>query len=137
MSPAAATYLRKAERAVEEAQLLLQAEKTEGACNRAYYAMFDAAQAALLAGGHAADTASVKTHRGLIGAFGRVLVQTGRLDAALGRAFNRAHEVRLLADYTAEPPALADAAWAVEQAQTFVTTVREKVFALPDPGAGA
>ena len=99
--------------------------------------MFDAAQAALLAVGHAADNSSAETHRGLIAMFGRVLVQTGQLDAALGRAFNRAHEVRLLADYTAEPPALADAAWAVEQAETFVTTVREKVFALPDPAGGA
>ena len=137
MSPAAATYLRKAERAVAEAELLLQAQRTEGACNRAYYAMFDAAQAALLAAGEVVDGTAAKTHRGLIAAFGRVLVQTGRVDAALGRAFNRAHEVRLLADYTAEPPALAEAAWAVEQAGQFVTRVRETLFAQPDSEDGS
>jgi uncharacterized protein (UPF0332 family) len=44
---AAATYMRKAHRAVEAARLLLANHDTEGACNRAYYAMFDAAHAAL------------------------------------------------------------------------------------------
>ena len=39
----AASYLRKAERALDEAQLLLLEAATEGACNRAYYAMHDAA----------------------------------------------------------------------------------------------
>jgi len=47
MTPAA--YIGKAERALSAAHLLLRAENIEGACNRAYYAMFDAAYAALLA----------------------------------------------------------------------------------------
>ena len=42
-------YLAKAERALRAAQLLSQAGEIEGACNRAYYAMYDAAHAALLA----------------------------------------------------------------------------------------
>ena len=43
--------LGKAERALASARLLLDAGDTDGACNRAYYAMFDAARAALLASG--------------------------------------------------------------------------------------
>jgi uncharacterized protein (UPF0332 family) len=39
----------KAMRAADSAQLLLDAGDVDGACNRAYYAMFDAARAALLA----------------------------------------------------------------------------------------
>jgi len=35
-----ASYLRKAQRALETARLLLAKSDTEGACNRAYYAMF-------------------------------------------------------------------------------------------------
>jgi len=47
-NPAAvARYMQKAQRALDEARLLLGAQKAEGACNRAYYAMHDAAQARL------------------------------------------------------------------------------------------
>ena len=38
----------KAARAVASARLLLSDGDVDGACNRAYYAMFDAARAALL-----------------------------------------------------------------------------------------
>ncbi len=40
--------MTKAERAAVSAKLLLEAGDVDGACNRAYYAMFDAARAALL-----------------------------------------------------------------------------------------
>ena len=43
--------MAKAFRAAASARLLLEAGDTDGACNRAYYAMFDAARAALLASG--------------------------------------------------------------------------------------
>jgi hypothetical protein len=39
--------------------------------------------------------------RGLIAAFSLELVKTGRVDAELGRALNKAAEVRLIADYMA------------------------------------
>ena len=52
MTPA--DYMVKATRAADSAKLLLDAGDLEGACNRAYYAMFDAAHAALLwSGAHA------------------------------------------------------------------------------------
>lgn len=41
----------KAERACLSARALLDLGDVDGACNRAYYAMFDAARAALLASG--------------------------------------------------------------------------------------
>ena len=41
--------MAKASRACVSARLLLDAGDVDGACNRAYYAMFDAACAALLA----------------------------------------------------------------------------------------
>ena len=44
-------YMLKAQRALSAARLLLDNSEIEGACNRAYYAMFDAAQAALLTSG--------------------------------------------------------------------------------------
>src|SRR5208282_346648 len=122
MSRAAVTvagYMRKAERALDEARLLLRAEKTEGACNRAYYAMHDAAHAALLATGHETPDAIIKTHHTLIAEFGKKLVLGGQIDASLGRAFNKVEEMRLLADYSADPPPLDKTQGAVEQAEAF------------------
>lgn len=92
-----AALMQKADRALASARLLLDAGDTDGACNRAYYAMFDAARAALA---NAAEPETTKTHGGLIAAFGLQLVKPGRLPKALGRMLNRAEEVRLLADYT-------------------------------------
>jgi uncharacterized protein (UPF0332 family) len=87
----AASYLQKAARALEEAKLLMAANKTEGASNRAYYAMYDAAHAALIAVGRELPDVLIKTHSALIAEFGQSLVLTGHIDAHFGRAFNRAH----------------------------------------------
>ena len=43
--------MAKADRACSSARTLLDLGDVDGACNRAYYAMFDAARAALLASG--------------------------------------------------------------------------------------
>lgn len=118
-----ARYLRKAERALDEARYLLRDKRAEGACSRAYYAMFDAAHAALFAVGYEAQDAIIKTHRGLIAEFGK-LVLGGQVDADHGRALNKVEDIRLLADYDAEPPGFDDATWAVEQAEAFVSAIR-------------
>ena len=61
--------MEKAWRAVESAKLLLNVGDTDGACNRAYYAMFDGAKAALLAIRAEVDTNAIKSHSGLISQF--------------------------------------------------------------------
>lgn len=127
---AAAGYLRKAERALDEARLLLAEARTEGACSRAYYAMHDAAHAAVLTTGHERPDAILKTHHSLIAAFGKHLVLGGLIDAAHGRAFNKVQEMRLLADYSAEPPPLDATTSAVEQAEAFVSEVHRLMAAL-------
>jgi uncharacterized protein (UPF0332 family) len=119
-----ARYIGKAERALEEARLLLRGDKAEGACSRAYYAMQDAAHAALFATGNETQDAIIKTHHGLIAEFGKKIVLGGQIDAAHGRAFNRVQDIRLLADYDAEQPSREDAQWAVEQAEAFVAAIR-------------
>lgn len=116
-------YLAKARRALASARLLLEAGDVEGACNRAYYAMFDAAHCALLSAQAPADPVRTRTHNGLIAAFGLHLVKTGKLDAELGRLLNQVERVRLLADYTGEAIDIARAGWAVEQAESFVEAI--------------
>lgn len=111
----------KALKALTSARILLAAGDTDGATNRAYYAMFDAAIAALSWAG--ADSAQPKTHGGLIASFGQNLVRTDKLPAELGRALNRVQELRLTADYLAEPVPLDKATWAIEEADGFLAAV--------------
>jgi len=117
-------YLRKAERALATARLLLQASDADGACNRAYYAMFDAAHAALFALGVEGGGAPIKTHNGLIAKFGQHLVLGNYLAAEHGEDFNAVQRLRQVADYSGDPVSMKDAVWAVERAQTFVAAIR-------------
>lgn len=113
--------MQKADRALASAQLLFDAGDTDGACNRPYYAMFDAVRAALAS---EAEPETTRTHSGLIAAFGLQLVKPGRLPKELGRMLNRAEEVRLLADYTGGSVEPADARELLSQAEAFVNVVR-------------
>jgi len=56
-----AELFNKANVAIKSSELLLSSGDLDGACNRAYYAMFDAARASLLLTGVIADLASIKT----------------------------------------------------------------------------
>lgn len=82
---------------------MLDAGDADGACNRAYYAMFDAARSALLASGAPVESEIARTHGGLISAFSLHLVKPGRVSIELGRALNRVEEIRLVADYKGDP----------------------------------
>ncbi|GJE16307.1 HEPN domain-containing protein [Methylobacterium marchantiae] len=123
------TYMEKALRALAGARVLLDADDSEGACSRAYYAMFDAARAALIAVEAEGAQESTKTHRGLIAAFGKHLVLTGCVDAELGRCFNKVQGLRMMADYVGEPLSREDAAWAIVQAEIFIQTLQERIVA--------
>lgn len=116
--------MAKADTACASARALLALDDVDGATNRAYYAMFDAARAALLVSGALADPQVVRTHSGLIAAFGRHLVKSGLVPSGLGKQLNRAHEVRLVADYKGQCVEPADARELVEQAEAFVAAMR-------------
>ncbi len=127
--------MSKALRAVLSARLLLDAGDTDGACNRAYYAMFDAARAALLASQAPVEAEIARTHGGLITAFSLHLVKTGKVSVELGRALNRAQDIRLIADYQGAQVSSSHAEALVKQASTFVQALNDTFlpgFRLPD-----
>jgi uncharacterized protein (UPF0332 family) len=115
------SVMDKALKALASARILLAAGDTDGATTRAYYAMFDATIAALNWAG--TDVTQPKTHGGLIASFGQNLVRTDKLPSELGRALNRVQELRLTADYLAEPVPLDKATWAIEEADGFVAAI--------------
>ena len=120
----AADLFAKAGTALDSATLLLNSGDCDGACNRAYYAMFDAARAALLASNSVNDLTLVRTHSGLISSFSLHLVKTGKVAIELGKTLNKVEDLRLIADYKDDAIAPDDAKWAVEQAHVFVTTMQ-------------
>lgn len=117
----------KALRAAASARLLLDAGDVDGACNRAYYAMFDAARAALLWSGGQVSPTVAKTHSGLIAAFSLHLVKTGRLSVELGKTLNRAAEIRMIADYTGDEVTVDKAQWVIDQAGLFIEVVQREI----------
>jgi len=121
----------KATRAVASARLLLNDGDVNGACNRAYYAMFDAARAALLVLVPGIDPALVKTHGGLISMFSLHFVKPGILPVELGRSLNRAHEVRLIADYVGEEVSVEQARSVIEHAALFTEAIRAHIRNAP------
>ena len=120
-------YREKVARALSSARLLLADHDAEGACNRACYAMFDAAHGTLLYYGAQVNPIKTKTHGGLIGAFGLHLVKTGRRSAELSRALTEVERVRLLADYTGDKIGHEKAIWAVDQSAAFVESIQRVI----------
>lgn len=120
----AEALMSKAVRASASARALLDLGDVDGACNRAYYAMFDAARAALLAAGAPVQPDLGKTHAGLIAAFGLQLVKNGPITKELGRLLKRAEEIRLVADYKGDSVELEDAREMVGQAAISVDAMR-------------
>lgn len=112
--------MAKAMRAIASAKMLLDAGDADGACNRAYYAMFDAARAALLASGFPVG----KTHKGVLNAFSDRLVKNGTVPKETGRLLKRAETFRYVADYEGDPVERSDAEEMVRQAEAFVAAVR-------------
>ena len=124
MTPA--DLMDKATRAIASAKLLLDADDVDGACNRAYYAMFDAARAALILSGAPVDPTVIKSHSGLISAFSLHLVKTGHVTTDLGKALNKVAQIRLIADYTGDEVTAERAGWAVTQAAIFVDAMQKQ-----------
>ena len=125
----AQNLMAKAQRALASAHTLLQDNDSDGACNRAYYAMFDAARAALIASKAPVPPEIAKTHSGLIAAFSLHLVKPGLFPVELGRSFNKAEDLRLMADYKGDPISADDALWTVQQAQAFVEQINKRFMA--------
>jgi len=87
--------LEKSAQRLLAAQQLLESGFYEDAVGRAYYSMFFAAKAVLLRKG-----ITVKTHRGLISAFGSEFVQQNLMEAEYGKILSIAEELRGEVDYS-------------------------------------
>jgi uncharacterized protein (UPF0332 family) len=118
--------MRKAFSSLGAARLLLDNGYTDEACSRAYYAMFDAARAALLAVNAPVEAEIARTHSGLISAFARHIVKSGLISKEVGRSLGQVQHARLIADYNGDRFDAKGAVKIVEWATTFVDTISTK-----------
>lgn len=127
----AQSLMTKARIACESARALLERQDSDGACNRAYYAMFDAARAALMATNAEIPLNIGKTHSGVLTAFSQHLVKNSPVPRDIGRLLKQAEELRLVADYSGDSITLDDARALVEKAESFVDTLASILDAPP------
>jgi uncharacterized protein (UPF0332 family) len=120
-------FMEKAVRACRSARALSADNDFDGACNRAYYAMHDAARAALIVVESPAYTA--KTHSGLISAFHRDLIKPDFIAKEHGTSISRAEHTRLAADYSSSDHITADVTDIIlAEAEAFVAAVTDRFF---------
>ena len=112
----------KAVEAAAAARLLFDAGHYNGAANRAYYAMFDAARV-YLQEAHGIDTSAMKRHATLIEKFSLLAVKSGELDRRHGRALSRAFDDRIVADYGKDTVSQAEARTLIEAMAAFLAAV--------------
>lgn len=120
MQPEIDDLLRRARHGLEAVRLLLEGGFYDIAASRAYYAMFYAAEAALLSKGIARSR-----HSGVIAAFNEYFVHTGLLPDALATALSNAFDQRNEADYGSQPFARERAEALLKDTEDFVSAVEQ------------
>jgi uncharacterized protein (UPF0332 family) len=88
----------KAREASADAHFLYEAQRYDAACNRAYYAMFNAARALLVHQG--IDPKRAKRHATVLQLFSLHFVKDGPFEVSDGHALGNAGRARNKADYS-------------------------------------
>ena len=108
--------LKRAEKALKSARILLENNELEDAVSRAYYAMFHAAQAVLVWMGISPS----RTHRGLRNSFGKNVVLKGLCDKRFGKMLTKGFNMRQVGTYTI------DAHFDKESVKELIKTIKNK-----------
>ena len=116
-----ARQLESAEEALAAAEYLLDCGYYKDTANRAYYAMFHAAMAALMKSGGDLP----RTHGGVTNQFGLYYVTTGIIDPELAETLQDTYELRRQSDYELFVSFTEDEIrQAVQNARDFVSAIR-------------
>jgi len=126
VSPRSEEYLEQARERLADAQKILTVAHPAVVVSTAYYAMLNAANAALSERGEHA-----KTHSGTWTLFSKIFVAPGDFDQELSALARQAKEVREKGDYDAAPPDAKEATTYVEGATDFLAAIEAL---LPDTG---
>lgn len=122
MSPRSEEYLESARARLAMLDDASPADHPVGAIGLAYYAMLNAARAAL-----SERDRNARTHRGTWHLLHEEFVATGQLDEALVNEAQRVQSTREAADYDAEQISPEDAEAAVAHARRFVAAIEDLI----------
>jgi uncharacterized protein (UPF0332 family) len=111
-------FLQQARERLADAQKIVGLVHPAVTVNTAYYAMLNAARAALSERG-----AHANTHSGTWTVFSATFVATGEFDQALSALARQAKEAREKGDYAADPPSADEADELVGAAAAFLNAV--------------
>ena len=120
MSPRSAEFMEQARDRLTVAQEIMESGHPAAAASSAYYAMLNAARAAL-----SEQDEHAKTHAGTWTLFSAAFVATGKFNQGLSALARRAKVAREKGDYEAAPPSAAEAAEFVEGAAEFIAAIEE------------
>ncbi|GAB2559513.1 HEPN domain-containing protein [Spirosoma areae] len=116
----AKAHLQKAKEDLSDAQLLLEANRPEGTCNRAYYSLFHSIIALL----HTTDSGVPKTHTGAHTEFRKQFIKTGLFAEVFSAAISELFNLRQGGDYEIDfDISVEDAQDAVNKATEFLLQV--------------
>lgn len=113
-------YMARARQAVETGRLAMDHEDYIAAVNRAYYAIFYAANALLATKG-----LERSKHSGVISAFRQHFVKTGVIEPEFSDFYGEAMGERHAGDYELEPLDYATASRNLEHAEKFVDRIEQ------------
>ena len=114
-------FLDKAFECLADANALLEKGRDTASVSRSYYAMFHAAQAALLS-----EEIEAYTHTGVNVQFQKTFIKTGRFPLLFGKTFSKILDQRLKSDYEIDFKASSeDAKHTFEEASVFVKSIRD------------
>jgi uncharacterized protein (UPF0332 family) len=124
-------YLDKAFDCLTDAEVLIEKDRLTASVSRSYYAMFHAAQAALLS-----EDIEAFTHIGVNIQFQKAFVKTGKFHVYFGKTFSKILDQRLKSDYEigfkASPD---DARHTFEEATNFVKEIQQFLSRASDNSA--
>ena len=119
MIPNAEQLLNKGKRALRAAETLLKGGDFDFSVSRAYYAMFYAAEAALLS-----KKISTSKHSGVISLLYEHFVKPGKLDKSLHQTLHEAFDLRQQGDYWSDSGISEETAQdLLKKARLFVATI--------------
>jgi uncharacterized protein (UPF0332 family) len=124
-------YLDKAFDCLADSSVLIEKDRFTASVSRSYYAMFHAAQAALLS-----QNIETFTHVGVNIQFQKAFVKTGKFPVSFGKTFSKILDQRLKSDYEIGFNASQeDARHTFEEATNFVKEIRQFLSRTSDNSA--
>jgi uncharacterized protein (UPF0332 family) len=128
VSPRSSEFMEEARDRLAVARMLVDSGHPSSVVSAAYYAMLNAARAALSERGEHA-----KTHSGTWTLFSATFVAPGEFDQGLSVVARKAKNAREKGDYEAAPPSAQEAAEFVEGAADFLVAIEALLCVAGDP----